>query len=65
MMKCFGLLVFMVCQPSAEPAHTGFARFCQTYKPVRWSPKDTPATVAQVKERNARWSALCKTEKAK
>jgi len=33
---------------------------CQGFEPISWSAKDTPATVAQVKEHNASWKALCK-----
>lgn len=31
-----------------------------TFKPITWSKKDTPLTVAQIKEHNAAWGAICK-----
>lgn len=33
---------------------------CTAFEPLRWSPRDTDATVRQVKEHNAAWNALCR-----
>ena len=35
------------------------ARFCVLYKPVYWAQGDTEKTIEQVKENNAKWTALC------
>jgi hypothetical protein len=32
---------------------------CQSFVPVYWSKSDTDKTIAQVKEHNAAWKALC------
>lgn len=32
---------------------------CQAFEPFRWSRRDTPESIAQAKEHNAAWSALC------
>jgi hypothetical protein len=32
---------------------------CQSFNPIRWSKQDTPLTIAQVREANAAWQALC------
>jgi hypothetical protein len=33
---------------------------CTAFEPITWSAKDTAATVAQVKQHNAVFEALCK-----
>lgn len=38
---------------------------CQSFGPIYWSSKDTPATAAEVKEHNAAWRALCVAKAAK
>ena len=32
---------------------------CQSFEPIYWSAKDTPKTVAQIKEHNAVGSKIC------
>lgn len=32
---------------------------CRAFRPITWSPRDTDATLAQVREHNAAWRALC------
>lgn len=61
MLECTGfafLFVKMSCR-EIEAAPTGQARFCQTYTPIMWHPKDTPETIIEIKERNGRWRELC------
>lgn len=36
--------------------------FCGAVDPIRWSLKDTDATIAQAKALNAKWRALCAPE---
>ncbi len=36
---------------------------CGAFRPIYWSGRDTPATVAQVKEHNAAGKALCGWER--
>lgn len=36
---------------------------CMSFKPTYWSAKDTDQTIAQVKEHNARYQALCQPKK--
>lgn len=36
---------------------------CQSFEPITWSAKDTDKTLAQIKEFNAAWVALCRTAK--
>lgn len=33
--------------------------FCGAAQPIYWSAKDTEKTVAQIKEHNAAWKAIC------
>lgn len=44
------------CAASQAPA---IDTSCQVFEPIRWSRRDTPETVRQVKEHNASWQALC------
>lgn len=37
---------------------------CQSFKPIYWSGKDTPATAAEIKEHNAAWKAICAAKAA-
>lgn len=32
---------------------------CSAFGPIYWSAKDTDKTIAQVKEQNAAWKAVC------
>lgn len=34
---------------------------CATFKPIRWSSRDTLETAQQIREHNAAWKALCST----
>lgn len=34
---------------------------CSAFEPIRWSRRDTDATIRSVKEHNAAWEAVCKT----
>lgn len=35
--------------------------FCGAARPIYWSKSDTDKTIAQVKEHNAAWKALCQS----
>jgi hypothetical protein len=54
------------CQTMDSSATTDGARqsfrpaACAAFAPVYWSAKDTAKTIAQVKEHNAAWQALCR-----
>ena len=41
------------CQTTSLPAQTDTLAFCDAARPIYWSKKDTPKTVAQIKEHNA------------
>lgn len=36
---------------------------CSAFEPIRWSARDTDATIRSVKEHNAAWEAVCKPKK--
>jgi hypothetical protein len=38
---------------------------CQAFGPIYWSGKDSAATVAEVKEHNAAWKAICAAKATK
>ncbi len=41
--------------PEVDPSRVA----CEAFRPITWSRSDTPETVAEVKEHNAAWRALC------
>jgi hypothetical protein len=45
---------------SAAPTPDG--GYCAIEKPITWSAKDTPKTVKQIDEHNARWVCLCRND---
>jgi hypothetical protein len=47
-----------LCRQPAQRVVTDTA--CKAYVPIRYSRKDTPETVRQVREHNAAFDALCK-----
>lgn len=51
-----GFFVFVCTSPEIQ---VDAARFCQTYRPVTYSMKDTLATRQQVRRENAKWTAIC------
>lgn len=59
MLKCIGFIFVMTCSP-ADGAHQGFARFCQTYEPIRWHQNDTRETREQIKRQNNKFKRLCR-----
>lgn len=42
-----------------NPIH-GAQTFCDVAQPITWSSRDTPETIAEVKEHNAVFDGLCK-----
>lgn len=54
---CLGFLFFFQCEgpPPTPPVDT----YCQNYKPIRISPKDTRETKEQADINNRRWKAVC------
>lgn len=36
---------------------------CSAFEPIRWSARDSDATIRSVKEHNAAWEAVCKRRK--
>lgn len=36
---------------------------CSAFEPIRWSRRDTDATIRAAKEHNAAWNAVCKQGK--
>lgn len=57
-------VILQACAPTMataekmeSPAQTDVA--CSSFEPIRWSVQDTDQTIAQVKEHNAAWRALC------
>lgn len=61
-MACFGLILFMWCNPPAAPVPSG-ATFCQIYKPVRWSRSDTRRTKEETDLNNRKLVRLCRKGK--
>jgi hypothetical protein len=59
MTMCMGLLFVMWCNPSQPVAQIDAARFCVVGRQIRWSRKDTPATIRQIKIHNAAGKAVC------
>jgi hypothetical protein len=49
----------LLCEAS-PPARVVTDTACKAYAPIRYSRKDTPETIAQAREHNAAWDALCK-----
>jgi hypothetical protein len=50
------------CRTTGSGATIESARFsCAAFAPIWWSTRDTGGTVAQIKEHNAAWRALCRT----
>lgn len=37
---------------------------CLVVKPIYWSARDTPETIAEIKAHNHVWDALCRPDKA-
>lgn len=63
MMTCTGfafLVVSMTCTPVATPPTDSF---CQNYKPVYWSPKDTRRSKEENDINNRKWKRLCRQGK--
>ena len=57
------LVALTQCQTMDISATTDAARVaCGAFSPIYWSAKDTAATLAQVKEHNAAWTALCRNK---
>ncbi|MBU6476082.1 MAG: hypothetical protein KGQ70_08955 [Alphaproteobacteria bacterium] len=54
------LLWSMTLLPTAACATHSRADFCQIYRPVYMSRKDTEKTKRQIDGNNAAWVALCK-----
>jgi len=60
MMTCTGfafLYVALTCKPVTPPPPT--TTFCQLYKPVYWSPKDTRGSKEQNDRNNRVYKRLC------
>jgi uncharacterized lipoprotein YajG len=56
------LLILTACQTtmgSVVTSQDSIRVACQSFNPIRWSKQDTPLTIAQVREANAAWQALC------
>lgn len=47
------------CQTTGSGAIDPAFVACASFRPVRWSKTDTPATIAQIKENNAAGKAIC------
>lgn len=58
-MVCVGLFV-MICNPSGPQPASPYASFCETYRPVYWSARDTRATKEMIDTNNAKWKRLCR-----
>jgi hypothetical protein len=55
------LAVLTQCQTTGSGATTDAAAVaCTAFAPIYWSARDTAKTVAQIKEHNAAWAALCR-----
>ena len=50
--------------PAGTDAAPAAPAACLAFRPIGWSVKDTPATIAGVKEHNKVWTALCGTSEA-
>lgn len=60
MMTCEGwalVYVFLTCTPAATPPTD---TFCQIYKPVHWSARDTRNTKAQNDKNNRKYKRICR-----
>lgn len=55
---CVGIVFFMWCHPAAAPSGIA-APFCDTAKPIYWSPGDTRKTKEQADQHNAVGKRLC------
>ena len=49
------------CMATATGGRTDLAAACSAFEPIRWSARDTDATIRSVKEPSAAWDAVCKT----
>lgn len=64
--KLFAISIFAIltasCATTSSSAPTKEAASkvaCQSFETIYWSGKDTPKTVAQIKEHNAAYEAVC------
>lgn len=53
------MLLLAACEHTTLTSVSSGATFCQAYKRITWSDKDTDETIAQIKETNAVHTALC------
>ncbi len=54
----FGTGAALLCEQPAKRVVVDTS--CKAYVPIRYSRKDTPETIAQAREHNAAYDALCK-----
>ena len=52
------LLLLAGCAAASAPAVVDTS--CQAFEPITYSRRDTPETVAQIRQHNAAWVSLCK-----
>jgi len=45
---------------ATRPLAAADVAVCQAFRPIAWSRDDTPQTVADVKQHNRAWCALCR-----
>lgn len=57
-MVCVGFLIAFKCSPIEQPSPPVDVTFCDAYKPVYWSKKDTRDTTKQNDANNRVWTAL-------
>lgn len=60
-MLCYGILIVMWCEQPPAPPPTD--SFCQLYRPVRWSSRDTRESKEQIDSNNRKWVAVCRGNK--
>ena len=58
-------MILPACATTTSSAVPTDKVFCGVSGPIYWSKNDTDQTIAQIKERNAVWKALCVAKAAK
>lgn len=57
------LPILTACATTTATGGRTDAVACSAFEPIRWSRRDTDATIRAVKEHNTAWEAVCKQGK--
>jgi len=64
-MTILSAILLTSCQTTGSSGPNDTTRVaCRSFAPIYWSVKDTTKTLAQIKEYNAAWRALCRNTRS-